>query len=507
MDSISDSHRRFAPPPRTGSDTVKPFLVGSDWRQGTRGAFESIDPSDGTLAARIAQAGPSDVADAVRAARRAVDGTWGRLLAHERAKRLYRFADLIERDAEKLAALQTADNGKTIAESRWQASWAADLFRYFAGVCETYQSAVIPPRGAQFSFGLHEPVGVVAAITPWNSPVSLEAQKIAPALAAGNAVILKPSETTPQVALEYGRIGLEAGLPPGALSVLTGMGPTVGAELVASPGVDMVTFTGGTASGRKIARAAADRLIPALLELGGKSPNIVFDDADLDQALAGAVYGIFSNAGQSCIAGSRIFVQRSIYTRFVAKLADAAQALRVGLPHDPLTAVAPLASFQHRDRVAAMVEQARAAGARVLAGAEIPREGALGKGAFYRPTVLEVDNDAHIAQEEIFGPVACVIAFDDEADLITQANDTVYGLAAGIWTEDYRRALRVAQRIRAGILWVNTYKLAAVNMPFGGYKESGIGRECGYHALRYYLAEKSVVMDLAGTALPWPPRP
>jgi betaine-aldehyde dehydrogenase len=487
---------------------ARPFLVGGNWTYGGGKTFESINPADGSVAAVVAEANETDVDAAVAAAQAALrNPAWRDLAPHRRARLLHKFADLIDRDAERLATLQTQDNGKPISESRAQAIWAAEAFRYFAATCETFESEVFPARGNYFSFSLYEPVGVVAAITPWNSPISLEAQKLAPALAAGNAVILKSSEVTPQVGLEYGRLALEAGLPQGVVNVITGFGRTTGKALVSHPGVDMVTFTGGTLSGREIAKIAGERLIPSIMELGGKSPNVIFDDADLDQAVLGSSFAIFSNGGQSCIAGSRIFVQNSIYEPFLERLTQAASSLHVGEPHDPRAAISALASFGHRERIERLIELGRTDGGKLLCGGDRPNDAALAKGAYLRPAVLEIeDNKARIAQEEIFGPVACVIRFRDDEDLIAQANDTVFGLACGIWTRDYKRALRVTKRIKAGMAWINTYKIASVNVPFGGVKQSGFGRECGRTGLMPYLAEKSVYLNLSEVPVAWPPQ-
>lgn len=486
---------------------MEKFLVGSEWRSGSGESFESINPIDGSVAATIAQASERDVDDAVKAARAALEAPhWRDMPAHQRGKLLARLADLIDQNAEMLAQVQTRDNGKTISESRFQSKSAADMFRYYAAVCETTESSVIPSRGNYFCFSSFEPVGVVAAIAPWNSPITLEAQKLAPALAAGNAIVLKSSEVTPSIGLHYGRLAAEAGFPPGILNVVTGFAP-VGRALVAHPGVDMVTFTGGTRSGREIAKVAGDRLIPCLLELGGKSPNIVFDDADLEQAVTGMLFGIFSNAGQSCIAGSRILVQESIYDRFVARLASATQALKVGSPYQADTAVAPVSSFHHREQIEKFVERAVAEGAVALCGGTRPRGGALDQGAYVQPTLLEVEDPNNtVAHEEIFGPVACVMKFRDEEDLYRIANNTAYGLACGIWTSDYKKAFRAARRIKAGTVWVNTYKIAEVNVPFGGFKQSGLGRECGIEGMREYMLEKSTYLNLAEGPIPWPPR-
>jgi betaine-aldehyde dehydrogenase len=486
-----------------------PFLIGDNWSLGGGQTFNSINPADGNVAAVIAESSAEDVDAAVAAAEAALaNPKWSGLYAHQRARLLHKFADLIEQNGEHLAQLQTKDNGKTIAESRIQSAWAAEIFRYYAGLCEILESEIVPNRGNYFSFALHEPIGVVGAIAPWNSPISLEAQKLAPALAAGNTVVMKSSEITPQIGLVYGRLALEAGFPPGVVNVVTGFGHTTGRALVEHPGVRLITFTGGTSTGRAIAKAAGERLIPALLELGGKSPNIVFADADIAQAVTGAVFGIFSNAGQSCIAGSRIFVQENIYQAFAEKFVAAAKALVVGDPHDAKTAVAPVASFPHRDRIVGMIDMGVREGAKVLCGGGRPARPELANGAFVEPTVLEVpDNGFRIAQEEIFGPVACLIRFRDEEDLIRQANDTVFGLSCGIWSADYKRIMRVVRAIQAGTVWVNTYKINAVNMPFGGYKQSGVMRECGIEGMKNYMVTKAVYLNLAEGPVPWPPRP
>ena len=329
---------------------ARPFFVNGEWTFGAGSTFESINPADGSVAAVIAEAVEPDVESAVQAARLALERpAWRDLKPHERARLLAGFADAIDHDRDALARAQMADNGKTVAECRSQATAAAAVVRYYAAVCETFEDAITPSRGDFLSLSTHEPAGVVAAVTPWNSPLTLEAQKFAPILAAGNAVILKSSEITPQVSLRYADLAARAGFPPGIFNVLTGFGRPLGEALVRHPGVDMVTFTGGTATGRLVAAMAAERLIPVMLELGGKSPNVVFDDADVEHAVAGAAYGIFASGGQSCIAGSRIFVHDGIYDRFVPRLVDRARRLRIGPPTDPATEVAPMASFPHRE--------------------------------------------------------------------------------------------------------------------------------------------------------------
>ena len=485
---------------------VRPFFVNGEWTHGSGSTFESINPADGSVAAVIAEAVEPDVDPAVHAARLAVERpSWRDLKPHERARLLARFADVIDQDRDALAHAQMQDNGKTLAECRSQAAAAAAVVRYYAAVCETFEDAITPARGDFLSLSTHEPRGVVAAVTPWNSPLTLEAQKFAPILAAGNALILKPSEITPQVSLRYADLAVRAGFPPGVFNVLTGFGRPLGEALVRHPGVDMIAFTGGTATGRLVARTAAERLIPVMLELGGKSPNVVFDDADVEHAVAGAAYGIFGSGGQSCIAGSRIFVHEAAYDRFVPCLVNVARRLRIGPPTDPATEVAPMASYPHREQVQRQVERARTEGAEVLYGGTPPHDASLRAGAYFTPTVLAVnDNSMSIAQEEVFGPVASVLRFRDEDDLVQQANDTVFGLACGLWTADYKKALRVARRIKAGTVWVNTYRQVSVSTPFGGVKASGLGREKGIEGMRAYMAQKSIYLGLNERPIAWP---
>jgi len=477
---------------------VKPFRVGAEWRDGGGKTISSVYAGDGSVIGVVARATARDVDDAVAVAEDAFrNSPWRNLRPDVRATTLYEIGRRIAVEREPLAHLQMLDSGKPMKECQHMVDNAAYFFRYYAALCETWQNEVTSPRGEYFSMSLAEPFGVVAAITPWNSPIMAEAQKVAPALAAGNAVILKPSEETPQLALELARICSEAGLPEGLLTVLPGYGEDVGTALVNHPGVRMVSFTGGTDTGRTIAKVAGGRLIPVGLELGGKSPHIVFDNADFDRALAGVVSGIFGSAGQSCVAGTRLFVQKPLYERFVAALAERARTLRVGLPDDPATQMGPLVSRAHRDRVAGYVDLARQEGGRVLAGGGIPHEPELGKGWFYQPTVIEgLPNTARACQEEIFGPVIVCLPFEDEIDVIAQANGTVFGLAAGMWTADYARAWRVARELEAGSVWINTYKQSHIATAFGGFKASGIGREKGYHGLRLYSQVKSVFFGM-----------
>jgi len=479
---------------------LKKMLIGGQEVLGEDGTppLVSINPATGHINHEVASAGARSVSAAVDNADEAArQRAWREMLVARRARILGRIADLIERDREPLARLQMLENGKVWRECEAQVDSAAATFRYYAGVCETLGSELTPSRGAYLSMAVHEPYGVIAAITPWNSPLTMEAQKVAPALAAGNAVILKPSEVTPSPALLLGKLALEAGLPPGILNILPGTGLQAGAALVAHPKVRLVSFTGGTESGRQIAEVAARKLMPVALELGGKSPHIVFDDANVDAAVASLAGGIFEGSGQSCVAGSRAFVQRSCYAQVVEKLVDRAQALRVDLPDATGAEMGPLATFAHRDRVASMVEAARKDGANILTGGVRPDAPRLHQGAYYLPTVITgVDNRAAIAQQEIFGPVVCVIPFDDEEDLITQANDSAFGLASGIWTADYQRAWRVARALEAGTVWINTYKQLSIATPFGGFKESGIGREKGVNGMRLYQQTKSIYFGM-----------
>ncbi|MFW7341288.1 aldehyde dehydrogenase [Pollutimonas sp. H1-120] len=475
---------------------IKSFQVGDAWRSGQDGehVIVSINPADGSIAGKVARATPEDVDNAVAVAWDAFrNQPWRRLRPDQRATTLYEIGRRILLEKDALARLQMADSGKPLKECVNMVTSAAGHFRYYAAVCETWQNEVTSPRGEYFSLALAEPFGVVACITPWNSPIMNEAQKAAPALAAGNAVLIKPSEETPQLAIELARICAEAGLPQGLLTVLPGLGEDVGAALVKHPGVRMVSFTGGTETGRVIGSIAGQRLIPVGLELGGKSPHIVFEDADFDKAVAGVASGIFGSAGQSCVAGSRLFVQKSIYPRFIEALVERTRAIRVGMPDDPGTEMGPLVSRAHRDKVAAYVDLARQEGGKVLIGGGLPEAPELANGWFYMPTVIDgLSNKARACQEEIFGPVLVALPFEDEADVITQGNDTVFGLAAGMWTGDYARAWRVARELDAGSVWINTYKQSHIATPFGGFKDSGIGREKGLHGLRLYSQVKSL---------------
>ncbi|WP_018156796.1 aldehyde dehydrogenase [Demetria terragena] len=481
------------------------ILVGGTWRTGGGELVESRDPATGRVVHRFHGASIENVDEAVRRGLKASqDPSWRDLLAHQRAAILHRIGETIDRHADLISAVQTADTGKTRAETRALAVSAAGTFRYMAAALETMEEAMPPRRGGSLTMTAHEPYGVVGAITPWNSPIASDAQKVAPALAAGNAVVLKPPVWAPLTSLLLGRLCQEAGLPAGLLSVLPGPGSTVGNAIVAHPQVGKVSFTGGTATGRTIGRVAADKIMPLTLELGGKSPTIVFPDADIDQAVSGILYGIFSSSGQSCIAGSRVFIHGSVYTEVLERLVAATERLRVGPGTDPATEVAPLVHHAHRDQVAGMVAEAVAAGAQVLTGGAVPNDPALADGAYYLPTILAgVTNADAICREEIFGPVAVVLPFSDEEDLLAQANDNEFGLACGIWTADYRRAYRIARAVDAGTVWINTYKQFSISTPFSGHKASGLGTEKGRDGISSYMRQKSIFWDLTGEPLPW----
>ncbi|MGC4029288.1 MAG: aldehyde dehydrogenase [Steroidobacteraceae bacterium] len=481
------------------------IYVGGQWRTGRGRPLTDVNSANGEVITEFNTASPEDVSDAVEAGKAAMAAPqWRDMKPHLRARFLHRIADAIEKDVDAISALQTLDTGKTLSETRALTLSASTTFRYFAATLETLQEAMPPPRGDYLTFSVHEPIGVVGAITPWNSPIASDAQKVAPALAGGNAVVLKPAEWTPLVSLRLAQICEEIGLPKGLLSVVPGPGSVTGDAIIRHPDVRKVSFTGGTSTGRLIAGIAAQKLMPISLELGGKSPTIVLQDADLDHAVNGVLYGIFSSTGQSCIAGSRLFVHRSIFDDFIGRLVAGTKRLKVGLPTEPGVQVAPLVAFGHRDRVADYVDIGRKEGAEVLCGGTAPSGGCYDAGAFYLPTILAgVGNNARICQEEVFGPVLVALPFDDEEDLVAQCNQTVYGLACGIWTRDFAHAWRLARRIDAGTVWINTYKQFSISTPFGGFKDSGLGREKGLEGIRAYMQQKGIYLGMNQKPLPW----
>jgi acyl-CoA reductase-like NAD-dependent aldehyde dehydrogenase len=474
---------------------IEPLLLGGRARVGLGQALDVFDPSNGARIGQVSTVSTAEVGEVLRNAKAArIKSGWAELQPHKRARVLGKAADIIESQASFLAELQRLENGKTRKESLAQALAAAASVRYYSAVCECGDEDMPPPRGDYITLTVYEPYGVVAALTPWNSPLTMGAQKIAPALGGGNAVVLKAAETTSFVTLALAQCVVEAGLPEGLLSVISG-GAAVGRALVEDPNVDFISFTGGTSTGQAIARGASDRLVPMILELGGKSAHIIFADADLPAAAKAVASGIFGGTGQSCVAGSRLFVEDSVRGAFKQLLVEATNLMKVGSPRDDATALGPLASFAQRERVEHYVSQAVQDGGRVVIGGHRPDEPALESGAYFLPTIIEgLSNQSRVAQEEIFGPVLCLLPFSHEDELIAAANDSIFGLAAGIWTADYKKAWRVARRLEAGTVWVNTYKELSIAAPFGGFKLSGLGREKGLQGLRAYQQMKSIYL-------------
>jgi len=456
-----------------------------------------VNPATEVVIADVASAGPDDVNAAVEAARGALASSWGTLPARDRGRLLWKLGDRLMEQADEIARLETLHNGKPIFESRQiEIPACVECLQYFAGWADKIQGETVPVKGKALVYTLREPLGVCAAIVPWNFPLLSAVWKVAPALAAGNTMILKPASQTPLTALALGALALEVGIPAGVLNVVTGSGAVAGQAIVAHPGIDKIAFTGDTTTGRGVMRTAAETVKHLTLELGGKSPNIVFADADLDAAVRGATIGIFYGKGEVCAAGSRLLVDHSIKDQFIDKVAARTKKMSVGDPLDPKTRFGALASKAQLDKVLHYVEGARREGATLVAGGSRADIGT-GKGFFMQPTMFaDVTPGMAIAREEIFGPVLAAIEFGDVEEAIARANDSMYGLAAAVWTRDIKKAHYVASKLQAGTVWVNTYNVYDTAVPFGGYKQSGFGREMSAHALEHYTQTKTVWVDL-----------
>jgi len=476
----------------------KKLLIDGQWVDAAGGrTMPVVNPATEEIIAEVPSATEEDVDRAVQAARAAFEGPWSRMSARERGRLLWKLGERLMERADEVARLETLHNGKPISESRHvEIPAAAECLQYYAGWADKIHGETLPVKGNHFTYTLREPLGVVAAIVPWNFPLLLASWKVGPALACGNTFILKPASQTPLTALVLGEIAQEVGFPPGVLNVITGPGSAVGQALVEHPGIDKIAFTGDTSTGKGIMRGAAATLKHITLELGGKSPNIVLPDADLEAAVRGATVGIFYGKGEVCAAGSRLLVDRSIKDEFVDKLAARTKKMVPGDPLDPKTRLGAIASKSQMERVLGYIETGRREGATLVAGGSRADIGT-GKGYFLQPTVFaDVTPEMTIAREEIFGPVLATIDFADLDEAIAKANDTPYGLAAAVWTRDVKKAHYVARRLQAGTVWVNTYNVYDTAAPFGGYKQSGFGREMSVHAIDHYTQVKSVWIDL-----------
>jgi aldehyde dehydrogenase (NAD+) len=474
------------------------LLIGNEWIEGAK-CFDTINPATGDLLTEIVEASAGDVNHAVQAARRAFEdrtGPWRKMSASDRGRLIWKLADLVEKNIDELAELETLDNGKPIFESRYiDMPMVADVLRYYAGLATKIHGETVNSLESAFTYTVREPVGVVGMIVPWNFPLLLASWKIGPALACGDTVVLKPAEQTPLTALRFGELAIQAGLPAGVLNIVTG-GPSTGQSIVQHPGIDKIAFTGSTAVGKEIMRSAANTLKRVTLELGGKSPNIVCSDSDLDNAVKGAITGIFYGKGEVCNAGSRLFIESKVRDEFTEKLVARAKKMQPADPLDPKTRMGAIVSQQQMQTVLGYIEAGKKEGAKLITGGNrVSVDGS--KGFFIEPTIFgDVKNDMKIAQEEIFGPVLSMIAFDDAEQAVEQANRNSYGLAAAVWTRDIKKAHHISRQLRAGTVWINTYGLMDAALPFGGYKQSGFGRELGEHAIEHYTELKSVWLNM-----------
>src|SRR5438309_801911 len=474
------------------------LLINGQWTEGSK-TFDTMNPATGEVLTRVAEASSGDVDRAVQAARRAFEdrtGAWRKMSASERGRLIWRLADLIEKNIDELAELETLDNGKPIFESRYvDMPMVVDVLRYYAGLATKIHGEAVNTFETAFTYTLREPVGVVGLIIPWNFPLLLASWKLGPALACGNTIVLKPAEQTPLTTLRFGELAIEAGVPAGVLNIVTG-GPETGKAIVRHPGIDKIAFTGSTAVGKEIMRSSADTLKRVTLELGGKSPNIVFADAEVDSAVKGAINGIFYGKGEVCNAGSRLFLESKLKDEFTEKLIARASKMRPADPLDSKTRLGAIVSQEQMQTVLRFIEAGKKDGAKLVAGGNrVAVDGC--KGFFIEPTIFgDVKNEMKIAREEIFGPVLSVLTFDDVDEVIERANNNPYGLAAAVWTREVKKAHMVSRRLKAGTVWINTYGLMDAALPFGGYKSSGFGRELGAHAIEHYTELKTVWLNM-----------
>ena len=486
----------------TGVRTYQNFINGKWEPAASNNTFPVYDPSTEEVIAHVAASEAADIDRAVKAARSAFDsGPWAQTTAQDRGRILFKLAEKIRQHAAALAELECRNSGKPIVEAEYDIADVATCFEYYGGLANKVTGHVNPVPANALSFTLKEPIGVAGQIIPWNYPLLMAAWKLAPAIAAGCCCVLKPAEQTPLTALEFAQYFEEAGLPPGVVNIVNGFGETAGAALVAHSGVDKIAFTGSAAVGKIIVKSAADTLKRVTLELGGKSPNVFFADADWEAAVDGALFGVFINQGEVCSAGSRILVEKNIYSKFVEAMTEKAKRIKLGPPLERETKMGPLVSKEQYDRVSGYLDLGKKEAKTAIGGGR-PKQ--IGKGYYVEPTIFyDVDNNARISREEIFGPVASVIPFEGEPDAIKIANDTPYGLAGAVWTRDIYKAFRVVKSLRAGIIWVNHMQPTYVEAPWGGYKQSGFGRELGPWGLEEYLETKQVFVNLDETPIGW----